>query len=914
MRLLNVHSLTFSVFHHPGVPPYAIASHRWKPGTEVSLGDIEKKRSTNKDGYKKVEDFCAFVRDHLDGVDWVWIDTCCVNQKSSAEVQEAISSMFQWYYDAVVCLAYLADVASPSVEENHHGLEGLEQSVWFTRGWTLQELLAPHTVVFLTQNWGVVGHKSDLKRGDRGLSLDMGPQVNQTLARITKIPEECLTSYELSKELKIENRLAWMARRTTERKEDMTYCLLGIFEVRMRLDYGEGEEEARRRLLEAIEQKGRKRKIRKSIPSATVSTYTERQELSEDLVQKLSKPNASNRLAHAVTVTGLAGTGKTQLVLNYVEMHGETYDTVLWLDARSEETLRSSFERCCYALDLSTKPSPGQTLLRDTPSVQAMLDWLRGRLPEQKWLVVVDNADDLSLELSSIIPSGKAGSLIVTSTDSYATELLGPGSQTVKVDAMETSEAVALLLKVVTENSEEEKAKLAPLAKEMVTLLDMVALAVDLAVAYIRVEIAGGMAAEAALRQYLSDFQQQRDILLRRSDFTGLNSYRKTMWTVWETTLSSLKKIDETQGGTYSFHLLILLANLDGTNVQRELFRLASLGLQIMEEDLNLKLPSWLQKVLSTEADQWNDFYYRSSVKPLLRYGLVRSVDGLWSGLTMHSLVRWRANQEGGEEYGQWYVAFIVAACLQNSDEEDAVRFRRHMIVHLPTTAKLLEGRYGGWGDGIDSWICMELGNICIDDGNWKDAEHLYFAASQKRLQLFGPNHSKTLASLHNLATTYMLQSRESDAEKLMLRVTNGRTKALGREHPDTLASINNLASIYWEQGRWKEAEKLDLRVVESRKRVLGVQHLSTLGSMSSLAATYRNQGRLREAEELGVQVMEMTKEVLGEKHPETLSSMQDLAETYWNQGRIKEAEELQARLKEAEELEVQVIEWIEWM
>lgn len=105
MRLLNVHNLRFREFHSDDVPKYAVASHRWAHGAEAALKDIHKRRNTKKSGYIKVKGFAEYVRKNIDHVDWVWVDTCCIDQKSSQEVSEAVNSMFQWYLNADVCLA-----------------------------------------------------------------------------------------------------------------------------------------------------------------------------------------------------------------------------------------------------------------------------------------------------------------------------------------------------------------------------------------------------------------------------------------------------------------------------------------------------------------------------------------------------------------------------------------------------------------------------------------------------------------------------------------------------------------------------------------------------------------------------------------------------------------------------------------
>lgn len=116
MRLLNVHKLEFEEFHRDA-PKYVATSHRWSAGNEAMMEDVMNKCNTDKSGYKKVEGFAKYVREHIGYVDWLWIDTCCVNQNSSQEVSETVNSMFCWYSHAEMCLAYLADVGNARDED-----------------------------------------------------------------------------------------------------------------------------------------------------------------------------------------------------------------------------------------------------------------------------------------------------------------------------------------------------------------------------------------------------------------------------------------------------------------------------------------------------------------------------------------------------------------------------------------------------------------------------------------------------------------------------------------------------------------------------------------------------------------------------------------------------------------------------
>ena len=244
MRLLNVHTLEFSKDLADNIPRYAIASHRWFGEAEVSLKDVLKKRNTHKAGYEKVQGFVEHVKVHMPHVEWLWIDTCCIDQKHGSELSEAINSMFKWYANAEVCLAYLADV------ERVDDLESFKKSEWFRRGWTLQELLAPWTVVFLTKRWEVIGHKGKTGRSKTGTELCSGPSLTASIVAASGLPERVLNDFEQSGDFTIEEKLNWTTGRKTTKEEDMWYCLLGIFNVSMPIIYGERAEHAKRRLLE----------------------------------------------------------------------------------------------------------------------------------------------------------------------------------------------------------------------------------------------------------------------------------------------------------------------------------------------------------------------------------------------------------------------------------------------------------------------------------------------------------------------------------------------------------------------------------------------------------------------------------------------------------------------------------------
>ncbi|KAI1069028.1 hypothetical protein LB507_006583 [Fusarium sp. FIESC RH6] len=219
MRLLNVSTLSLQEFAGR-IPPYTILSHTWGE-QEVLFSDIGTAAAASKQGYAKLTGCCRKAAQ--DGFDWVWIDTCCIDKSSSAELSEAINSMYCWYQRATVCYAYLEDVTDHTLTLAFPVVE-FYKSRWFTRGWTLQELIAPQIVELCSKEWSVIGTKRSLASG---------------IGSVTGIPISVLRGANPST-YNIAERMSWASARTTTREEDLAYCLLGLFNVNMPLLYGEG--------------------------------------------------------------------------------------------------------------------------------------------------------------------------------------------------------------------------------------------------------------------------------------------------------------------------------------------------------------------------------------------------------------------------------------------------------------------------------------------------------------------------------------------------------------------------------------------------------------------------------------------------------------------------------------------------
>ncbi|KAF3000681.1 hypothetical protein E8E13_001551 [Curvularia kusanoi] len=229
MWLLNTHTITLRNFI-ADIPNYVILSHTWEE-EEVTFDDIGKPdQCATMKGYAKILGCCRQAVQ--DGFEWAWIDTCCIDKRSSAELSEAINSMYKWYWNAGICYAYISDFSD-------HGSVPLDlgYSKWFTRGWTLQELLAPSPVEFYTQSWSFIGTKAGMLK---------------TLQDITKIDEQYLEDRDKIRLASTATKFSWASLRETTREEDIAYCLLGLVGVNMPMLYGEGYRAFNRLQLEIL--------------------------------------------------------------------------------------------------------------------------------------------------------------------------------------------------------------------------------------------------------------------------------------------------------------------------------------------------------------------------------------------------------------------------------------------------------------------------------------------------------------------------------------------------------------------------------------------------------------------------------------------------------------------------------------
>lgn len=374
MRLLQYSEngeLSIHSFNDGDVPPYAILSHTWGADRdEVTFADLQIGSGQTKPGYKKIL-FCG-KQARRDNLQYFWIDTCCIDKANKAELAFSIRSMFRWYYDAARCYVYLSDVSTQPllVTPGYHDLRWLfwiwmlsifyamstwysstiqryfysryvpctsvssdlvrskqqaeftlKKSRWFTRGWTLQELLAPSIVEFFSEE--------GIKLGDK---LSLAKEVHE----VTNIPSSVLQG-ELLSNFDVRERVTWIEHRTTKIPADRAYSLMGILGVSLSPIDGENLAEAMKRILDEAEKQNKcfqdlrpsnprddKKRIEETKGGLLAGAY--RWVLNNDTFQQWQQDPESRLL----WVKGDPGKGKTMLLCGVInELQSSISQTAL---------------------------------------------------------------------------------------------------------------------------------------------------------------------------------------------------------------------------------------------------------------------------------------------------------------------------------------------------------------------------------------------------------------------------------------------------------------------------------------------------------------------------------------------------------------------------------------------------------
>ncbi|KAK7973201.1 hypothetical protein PG988_007335 [Apiospora saccharicola] len=820
-------------------PPYAILSHTWGPD-EVVYADLANTPAAwqHKAGYDKIK-FCAEqVEQH--GLRYFWVDTCCIDKSNNIELQTAINSMFRWYRDAKRCYVYLADVSSAAdtdARDNVAPWEGaFRKSRWFTRGWTLQELLAPTSVDFYSKEGVWLGDKQSLR-----------PAIRD----ITGIPASALNGTPLS-DFPVSEREAWVRNRQTKYPEDLAYALLGIFDVHMPLIYGEGRDNAQKRLREEIQKVVKGTRANNFSVTFSLSDVPETQHFvaREGELAEIRSSLSSDGSRRVIVLHGLGGIGKTQIAITYAKRYRDEYSAVFWLNIKDEASIQQSFIKVATQImqqypDASLLSAEGKRQSHEE-TIEAVKAWLS--LPNNtRWLLIYDNLDNprltnsaegAGIDIHQFLPTAYQGSIIITTRSSQVD--LGYMIRIRKLVSIENS------LEILSKTSGRHDLQYDVDARSLVRELDGLPLALATAGAYLK-RVSIGF--DGYLRLYKESWARLH------ASTPGLGSYQdRTLCSTWQLSYDQLRRHNPLAG-----HLLRWWAYFDNEDIWFEL-------LQADEDDR----PAWVYELN-------DELSFNDAMGTLHDYGLVdqhTGTPGLTEsrGYSIHSCVHnWTIhmlNQTWDVDLARFTIG-CVASLVPSRDSSQFWQLQRRLLSHAVRCYATIRD-----SDHDIPWAFHSLGDLYSDQGKMAEAEAIYplLRPGQDRRgrddiltgteKARGLDHISTLDTVNNLNILYSDQGRMDEAEAIYQRALQGYEKAWGPDYIFTLDTVNNLGLLYSEQGKMDEAETIYQRALppllragqngRGRGDVLtgtGPDHTSTLDTVNNLGNLYSEQGKIDEAE-----------------------------------------------------------------
>jgi tetratricopeptide (TPR) repeat protein len=555
-------------------------------------------------------------------------------------------------------------------------------------------------------------------------------------------------------------------------------------------------------------------------------------------------------------LSGLGGMGKTQTALEYAYRHLAEYDHAFWVSADSREALVSGYATVAGLLKLPESGAKDQTL-----AVDAVKRWLSSN---HRWLLILDNADDIGMA-RAFIPLAKNGHVLLTTR----TQTAGSIARRVEIQEMETEEGALFLLRRATyiaeaapldEATEADQAT----ATEIATQLDGLPLALDQAGAYVE-------ETDCGLSGYLNLY---RSHALRRRG--GLPSdHADPVATTWALSFENIEKASPPAA-----ELLRFCAFLHPDGIPEEVFSegAAELGPVLVP--------------VGSDA-----FSLNSAISEILKYSLLRR-DPNASTLEIHRLVQ-SALKQGMDETTQrlWAERAVRAVNLAFPEVEFSTwAVCERLLPQAHACAEL-----------INQWVfefpevaglLNRAGGYLSERGRYTDTAPLYQRALAIREKALGSEHPDVATSLSNVAALYNTHGQYAKAAPLYQRALTIQEKALGPQHPDVATSLHNLAVLYKTQGQYATAEPLLERALAIREKALGPEHPDVATSLHNLAVLYHNQTQYAKAEPLYRRALAIREKALGPEHPGVTPSLVNYAALLRNMGRSEEAEPLKSRAK----------------
>lgn len=630
------------------------------------------------------------------------------------------------------------------------------------------------------------------------------------------------------------------------------------------------------------------------IPYTSNPDFVGRSDILESLKDQLghSESIPRNKAHLRASLCGLGGVGKTQAALAYAywlqEAHPEI--SLFWVHANSAERFAHSYASIAEECHI-----PDYDESSGLDSLSVVKSWLESK-DSGKWLMIVDNADDMQLffpsgdgeKFSDYIPECAHGTTLITTRNLQVGSRLTRGKRPIEVNKMDEDESVQLLIRGLQGIDEDPKDLL-----RLSSRLEFLPLALVQASAFIQENT-------ITVDKYLEllDGSEKGLVDLLSEDFEAVGRDSATPRAVTETWILSFRQIQRQY--PFAAELLSLMSLFDRQSIPMDF-------LEFYSEEKKGESSSALQLVKALGVLKAFSFIIAEKRGDHNMHRLVQLVTRAWLNRngTKKEFTRC-ALLAVSDSYPYGYFEDILtcsaylahAFAVLNSDDSGSQTEKKDSDSETKTSGTDPETNGNDSeteGKLIKASLRHRVGGFFLFQGRYADAEKLQRHALKTRTELLGAKHPESLTVMSDLAAALCHQGQWEEAEELEVHIMKTRKQLHGEEHEQTLDAMNNLAFTIFEQGRLEEAGKLWSHVLEIRKRVLGEDHLDTILAMSNLATTLGGE----EEKELQRRVIEARKRLLGEEHPDTLISIGNLAMALYDNGETWEAEELQVQVLE---------------